>query len=426
MTFRLIGSDELSLLFCVHISDWADLLSYLGFLRDNARWLAGGIVLTTFSGFGQTFFISLSSGHLREAFDLSHGQFGLLYMIATLGSACVLPWVGKSVDVYPAHKVAVFVVLSLAGFCLVMSSVSSVVMLFVAIFGLRLCGQGMMTHTSMTAMARWFSAQRGRAVSFAALGFPVSESLMPSLFVFLAGVIGWRMGWAVAAIALVAIALPASFLALRKERTPTTADARKDEATVASWTRRQVLHDPVFWIASAGILAPPFINTAILFNQVYLVELRGWTMELFASAFVVMAVAAVLSSLTLGSLIDRFSAKTILPFALVPLTGACFVLAFFHQPWAPFLFMALFGLGNGFTATLSGAFWPEIYGTRHIGAIRSVAFALMVFSSAAGPGLMGILLDLDFAFDHQLIGMAIYCVLMTVVLVRIARHVGNR
>ncbi|EQD81221.1 hypothetical protein B1A_00058, partial [mine drainage metagenome] len=30
------------------------------FLRDNARWIASGFLLTLFSSFGQTFFIGLS------------------------------------------------------------------------------------------------------------------------------------------------------------------------------------------------------------------------------------------------------------------------------------------------------------------------------------------------------------------------------
>ena len=396
-------------------------MSYFSFLRENGRWLLGGFLLTTFSGFGQTFFISLSSGHLRSEFGLSHGEFGLLYMIGTLGSASLLPFVGRSVDAFPIQRVALAVILALAAFCAAMASVSSVWMLFVVILGLRLCGQGMMTHTSMTAMARWFSAQRGRAVSVASLGFPASESCFPAFFVIVSGLVGWRMGWSVVAGILILFTLPLIAFLLKADRQPKATETGASEVEGRQWTRPQVLRDPLFWCVSAGILAPPFINTAILFNQVYLVDLRGWTLELFASAFVVMAVFAVLSSLALGTLIDRYSARRLLPFALVPLTGACLVLSLSHEPWSAFVFMALCGIGNGFTATLSGAFWPEVYGTRHIGAIRSVAFAMMVFSSAAGPGLMGIMIDAGIPFDRQLMGMAIYCAGMTLVLGKFSR-----
>ena len=40
-----------------------------------------------------------------------------------------------------------------------------------------------------------------------------------------------------------------------------------------------------------------------------------------------------------------------------------------------------------------GALWPERYGVRHIGAIRSVMQAIMVLSTSLAPVLLGLLLD---------------------------------
>ncbi|MEM8704692.1 MAG: MFS transporter, partial [Pseudomonadota bacterium] len=145
-------------------------MSYFAFLRDNARWLSASYLLAMFSGFGQTFFISLSAGDLRAEFGLSHGDLGMLYMLATLGSALTLPYVGKSLDHFPAQKIVIVVVVSFAMFCIALANAFAVWMVALAFFGLRLCGQGMMSHTSITTAGRWFSAQRGRAVSIAMLG----------------------------------------------------------------------------------------------------------------------------------------------------------------------------------------------------------------------------------------------------------------
>ncbi|MTI43540.1 sugar phosphate permease [Roseibium hamelinense] len=391
-------------------------MPFFAFLQANARWLGAGYLLALFSGFGQTFFISLFAGDLRAEFDLSHGDFGLIYMAATLLSALCLSSVGRTVDVFPIQRVAAVVMLALAAFCVSMATVNSVVMLFVTIFGLRLCGQGMMTHTSMTAMGRWFSAQRGRAVSIAILGFPTAEALFPISFVALSNAIGWRGAWGFAAAILVALSMPVILTLLRADRQPKSLESDGTNVIGRQWTRAEVLRDPVFWAACLGVLAPPFIGTAILFHQVYLVELRGWPLELFASAFVVMAVVSVATSLVLGGLIDRYTAVRLMPGLLVPMAAACFVLAYFTSQAAPFIFMALFGMSSGITATLIGALWPEIYGVRHIGAIRAVAFALMVFASAAGPGLVGWLIDLGIDYDFQLAGMGLYCILMSVVL----------
>ena len=84
------------------------------FLSMNMRWLAGGFLLMFCSSFGQTFFISLSAGDIRAEYGLSHGKFGLLYMLATLGSALTLPWIGKIVDHYTPAQVTMFIIPMLA------------------------------------------------------------------------------------------------------------------------------------------------------------------------------------------------------------------------------------------------------------------------------------------------------------------------
>jgi hypothetical protein len=78
----------------------------LRFLHANTRWLLAGFLLTMFSSFGQTFFIGLSGNELRASFSLSDGEFGTIYMLATLGSALTLPWLGKFLDVLPGRKMA--------------------------------------------------------------------------------------------------------------------------------------------------------------------------------------------------------------------------------------------------------------------------------------------------------------------------------
>eukprot|EP00873_Tetraselmis_striata_P043490 jgi/Tetstr1/463754/TSEL_000803.t1 len=402
-------------------------MSYFAFVRENLRWLLAGLLLTFFSSFGQTFFISLVAGDLRSAFDLSHGEFGGLYMAATLLSAASLTVIGKVVDTQPLALVSAAIVIGLALFSVGMASVSSVAMLFVVLYGLRLFGQGMMTHVAMTAMGRWYAAQRGRAVSIAALGIQCGEASLPLAFVAVSAVVGWRGAWWLGAAALVVVALPALLLLLRVERIPRGQSTPDDGPEILRhWTRREVLRDPAFWIISAGTLAPPFIGTTIFFNQVYLVELRGWTMELFASAFVAMSSMTITCALLAGWLIDRFTAVLVLPVFLLPLGAACVLLATVTAPWAAFGFMALLGVSYGFSSTLFGSLWPEIYGTRHLGAVRSVTVAMMVLASAIGPGLTGSLIDLGVAYETQILAMAGYCFVTAIAMAIVSSRVRRR
>ncbi len=397
------------------------------FARRNARWLLGAFLLTTFSGFGQTFFISIWSSEIRAAFSLSHGEFGMVYMVATLASASVLPFVGRLVDVASVAKASAIVIAMLTIAALLMSYANSLPMLVLSIFLLRLFGQGMMTHTAMTAMGRWYAAHRGKAVSLATIGHQCSEAIMPALFVALATWIGWRESWLIAGGVLLFIALPVIYLLMRVERVPRSdIDPTESKTALRHWTRPEMLRDPLFWLASAGVLAPAFIGTSIFFHQDHLIEINNWPPALYYNSFALMALTTLTVSLTMGLAIDRWSAVQLLPLFMVPLAMACFLLGTSSAPSTVILFMILLGTSYGITSTLFGALWPEIYGTLHLGSLRSIIMAMMVLASALGPGVTGLLLDLGISFSRQLIFMGIFCVAAAVLMTGVSRGLRSR
>ncbi|MCI5077280.1 MFS transporter [Oricola sp.] len=401
-------------------------MSFFSFLFSNARWLVGGFLLTLFSAFGQTYFISLSAGNIRAEYDLSHGQFGLIYMAATLASALSLTWVGRLVDRFSPFHVTLIIIPLLAAGSVAMAFSHHIVTLVGVIYILRLFGQGMMTQNAMTATARWFAANRGRAISLVALGQNTGEATFPLLFVLVAGAIGWRMSWVAGACLLIVVALPAIAALYRRERVPQASDPEPKAAAARDWTRGEVLRDPAFWLMLVGVMAPPFIGTTIFFHQIYLVELRGWSLDDFAASFALMSGMTIVFALICGSLVDRLSAVRLLPSFLLPLAGACIVLAISPATWAPFIFMGLLGISYGFSSTLFGALWPEVYGTAHLGSIRSLTVAAMVFSTAMGPGLTGALIDMQVSYPAQVFAMGLYCIMASVVLFFVSLRLAAR
>jgi MFS family permease len=394
----------------------------LTFLRENARWVAGGFLLTFFSSFGQTYFISLSAGDIRAEYGLSHGGFGTLYMLATLASAATLPQLGKIVDRISVASTVLLAAPVLAVACILMAWSSSLVLLVLAVYLLRLFGQGMFTHIAMTAMGRWFAAQRGRAISLTAIGVNLGEAVFPISFVGVAALLGWRGSWLLAAGVLLVVALPVIYGLLKVERTPQSVALDPDRPAARDWTRAEVVRDPLFWASLSGVLAPPFIGTTIFFHQVYLSELRGWEASVFAASFAIMSSMTILFALIAGQLVDRFSATRLLPSFLVPLSLSCFVLASTDAPWGAYAFMALMGISYGFSSTLFGALWPELYGSKHLGGIRSLIVAFMVFATAMGPGLTGALIDAGISYPGQIAAMGVYSVAVIMIMTLVSRR----
>ena len=403
--------------------------SLAGFLRENARWVAGGFLLTFFSSYGQTFFISLSAGHIRAEYGLSHGGFGALYMVATLASALTLPQIGKLVDRWSVVQTVWLTVAMLALACISMALSASIVMLAVTIYFLRLFGQGMMTHTSQTLIGRWFVATRGRALAISGFGFPASEAAYPLIVVALLAFLGWREIWMVVAGVLMLVSAPGLWWLLRENRTPQHARTNGGAHAAAEqrqWTRKQVLRDPIFYLLMPAFLAPSFIGTGIFFHQVHMTETKGWELVQFAGYFPLFAATQVVTALVAGFLVDRWSARHILPLVLVPQGIAAALLASTANPLVvPFVMMGL-GLTSGLMSTVSGALWPEIYGVLHLGAIRAMAISAMVLSTAAAPFVLGVLIDAGVAFDLQLYGMACYMAAATVLLIAMSRRLLAR
>lgn len=363
------------------------------FIRNNANLAFFALIAVAASGFGQTFFISIFGSALRAEFDLTHAQYGASYSGATLASAMALLAFGSLVDRWPLRRIAALVTISLAAACLLMASSTSAWMLLPGFFLLRFAGQGYMTHLGMTAAGRYFSDNRGRVIAFAALGFPLAEALLPASGAWLIHTSGWRSAWYAAAILLLIIVLPGlTLLAGNNAQRFDIASAEKG-GQAGDFTRAQVLRDPGFYLLLPAALMTPFVVTAVLFHQGAIGQARDWSPTLLGSAFGGYAAGHLLMLFAAGSLVDRFGARRSLPLALLPMAIGLLLLSASDDLWVPSAYLALLGITQAASGTAASALWPERYGSRHLGAIRSLSQAAMVLSTAISPLLAGLLLD---------------------------------
>lgn len=392
----------------------------LAFARANAPWLGAGFMLAFGSSFGQTFFLSLFGDAFIDDFGLSAGEWGGIYMVATLFSGAALIFVGPLADRFRARDLALVTGCVAAVLAIMLASAEGWLMLALAVMGLRFCGQGMFSHLSQTCMARWYAANRGRALAIAGFGYPLGEALLPFLAVSLAVWAGWRGVWLGAAALLLIVVLPALWRLLRDERAPgsTPENAHRPGLGGRHWTRREMIRHWTLWALAPAIIAPSFILTAAFFQIAPLAASLGVSKAFATATYGVYSVASVAAAVATGLLIDRFSARALLPFYLLPMACGVALLSL-DGGWVIFGFMAGMGLTAGAAASIHAAVVAELYGTRWLGGIRSLAHALMVGSTALGPGVTGVLLDLGAPLADQFLGMALYAVAVSVMLLAI-------
>jgi len=389
------------------------ILSYPEFVRLYPYLSTFGLICTFFSSFGQTFFVSLFVPSFNEEFNLSNSTFGLLYSGATVLSALSLIWIGKWIDHMLLKKyVLLNISILLIGITLLFSA-WIIPILFVGLYFLRLGFQGLLTHTTHTVMARYFVLNRGKALSIANLGYPIGEAFLPLVGAIVIASIGWRLSWVVVALLILCIMLPIVLWLLSNiPADPKEIQTADGMSTLSEdeirWTRRLVIRDPRFYKILPLFIASPFLLTGLFLFQVSLAEYKGWTIELIATSFIMFATGRTLFSLIGGPLIDRFSAKKLFPYMLLPSALGLIAISFTAHPWVAFFYMLMLGMGEGLASGIKTALWAEIYGVRSLGAIRSLMSFVLIFGTAISPFLFGYLIDLGISFDQITLGSVVY------------------
>jgi MFS family permease len=200
---------------------------------------------------------------------------------------------------------------------------------------------------------------------------------------------------------------------LKSMEAPADTDGNGAAPVQRQWTRDEMLRDPLFYLFMPALLAQPMLFTGFMFHQVHLVEAKGWSLAIWGSLYTLYALTSVLMKLFTGVLVDRFGAIRLVPFVCLPMGLGLAILGSADGLWVAVAFLVLLAVTIGSYATLSSPFFAEKYGTLHMGSIKSVTTAAMVFSSAIAPVLMGWLIDAGVSIERQAWGAVVYVVFAT-------------
>ena len=385
-----------------------------------------GFIFTFFSSFGQSFFLGLFNAPIRNELGISHGQFGNIYATATICSSLLLIWVGKKIDDYRILNYSLFVIILLFLSALFFSFINSIYFLALGIFLMRFSGQGLMSHTSTTTISRFFERTRGKALSTAWFGLSTAEFILPVFVTYLLVVYSWRSVWQGIAI-LVIIFLPIVILNTIKSIQLDSREESKNydnkKIKIKSWRRRDVIKDFRFYIVSLNMLAMPWIATGVFVYQSFISDSKMWETYTIPKAFMVYSITSIVTLFISGFLVDKFTGRKLILFMNIPLLLAMFTLFQFNHEIFAYIFLGLIGVSNGLANILGSSTWAEIYGVKYIGSIKALTTAFMVFSTAFGTAVFGLLIDNGFTIENIAFTAAFYILISLFLLVLIRKKV---
>ena len=369
-----------------------------------------GFIFTFFSSFGQSFFLGLFNSSIRDALSITHGQFGTIYASATLLSSLLIIWVGKKIDDMDIFKFSLIVTLLLSFSSYFFSKVTSISFLFIAIFLMRFSGQGLMSHTATTTISRYFTKSRGKALSTGWFGLSTAEFILPVFIIYLLTFMEWRNIWINISFAILFLPILSYLLIKNIKLDSREIDNNKNKKNIKikNWKRIEVIKDYRFYIVCANMLAMPWIATGIFVYQSYILSSKNWGPYVIAQSFMAYSILSVITLFIAGFLIDKFSSRKLLIYMNLPFLLSLFLIIVFDNPIVSFLFLGLIGISNGLANVLGSSTWAEVYGVKYIGSIKALTTALMVFSTAFGTAVFGLLIDKGFSIEEISIVSGVY------------------
>lgn len=385
---------------------------FYDFIVGNFRKLSFGWTLTFLSSFGQTYLISLYVTSISSEFEITEGSFGAIYAICTVLASFIMLTVGHTVDHISVKKVTAFTITCLAFSSILLGVSYHLAFVFISLVGLRLTGQGMLSHISMTILSKFYDKNRGKALSFSTLGFSSGEIVLPLLLTFIIAWFDWRWALIASGLMLLLYLLRLYFTDLEhfnkqlSRGRPSSLSLLKDFGSIINDKRFLILMPTSFVIS--------FTATAVIFYQYVFVEQKGWSPQLYATFFTGYAITRLIFSLAGGLWVDRFTAKKMFRFYLFPISFGLLAYALIDSMFGALIFLLMMGITVGMSGTIKSSILAEVYGIEKLGAIRSLFTMFMVVSTALGPLIVGWMIDGGLSIETimlSLFGFLILCAL---------------
>lgn len=344
---------------------------------------------TTINAFG-LFVLPIS-----EDFKLSRANANTGLILLNFGMALAAPFVGRILDHRPVQWVmAVSAILFGGSFIVLGLSHNIWVSAFVLAVPLAVAVVGAGTITSTTLVARWFTAQRGRAMAIAAIGFSLGSMVVVPLVGLLIDATGWRWSLIVLGCGLTAVLLllvpfarerPGPYDVESRESGATEPAASLDAPAVSATPMKvgQLLRRPEFWTIAISTALSFGVLQTIVVTLVPLGQASGLSIAEAASLLSVLGGMAIFGKLVLAWLGDRLDRLVLLAalFGLVALTSAALLVG---DSYATLIACSAFlGLVAGATTPAFTALLADRFGAASFGTAFGAASLIIAISGAA-------------------------------------------
>ncbi len=353
---------------------------------------------------------------MGDELGIGRSTFGWAQTARQVASSATSPFVGRLLDRFGSRVMlpVAAIVTGSAMIGLAMMNYSWQLVMLFAIMGLvGMSGPGALV-TSVPVL-KWFVRNRGKAISFMALGVPIGAIIFVPLTQVFIDAWGWRQTWFVLAIIGVGVIVPLAVIFVRRQpedmgllpdgaASPAELAARGVATQPrlveeASWSTSEAMRSVTLWrlVAVFSIVSLAIGTMAV--HRIAAFMDRGLDPRLISFATAFDAVCAGASTFALGLLVRRLSARSLGSAGFVLLAAASVLTIYATTIPVMFASMALFGVGIGGMIFLQNFIWADYFGRRNVGSIRGLVTPVNLVIGGIGAPLAGYVRDATGSYD---------------------------
>lgn len=380
--------------------------SYLSLIRNQFGLLAIGFIALFTGNLGQSFFIGLFQSDIANSLNLSAGEFGAVYAALTMASGFLVLHFGQKLDWIAPRRYALLVLTALLAGVILLTTSPWLIPALLGLGLVRLCGQGLMTHFGSTLAGREFTINRGRALGLVSLGMPLGEIILAPVIALLIGWLSWQQIWWAVAVVIFLIWLMLLLLA----KWPEAPEIKRDSSGNKIKGPNPML-EKRFWLIIPLTMALPVTLTGIFIFQSQMTTDLNATTTVYALGLTAMGIARFPGALLGGRWIDELGVSLLARIYLAPFALAIILAVLVGGNAGVLILMIGAGISLGMSSPVVDSLLVVLWGREHLGRVRSVKSAFMVFSTGLAPALLGFLIDGGVQFEVILLGMLTFMIL---------------
>ncbi|MCB2064476.1 MAG: MFS transporter [Novosphingobium sp.] len=372
---------------------------------------------------------------VAEEMGLSRADVNTAFAANNIGGVLLAPLIGRAADTFPVRRVMAFgalcYVVSFVGIGLSQNLwVSAALMAFALPFVIG----GLSSLGAMTIVARWFEAQRARALALSMIGMSMGAVVMAPIVGWLIAQFGWRnalIGQGVVIGVLFAILIlflrerpgPDDVEPLPKgmSRDSSAGKTGSDPASHKALSTRQLLSIPTYLVLAPAMALGMGTFQAVTLSLVPMAQEAGISVGTSALLLSVIAIAGVVGKFGVAIVGDRID-KALLASICLILTAILIAMLPLPKGTAQlFALAALVGLIAGSMLPLFMAILADVVGANSFASANGMASLVIALIGAITIRLSGDLYDLTGTYHTLFLTLAAAYAASSVLMLVISR-----